>query len=225
MMTRILPILALLAFAAVPLALGSADQGSAKDSAPAKNAAAPATKSAASAANTKTSETSIVKTAEAKNQANHSADECLASETVLRSLEAREQNLKAREEKLRERESELNSQQAALQEELGKLKAYEAETQGAHAKELADREEKVSKLIETFESMSPKAAAGVIAGVDEELAVTALSRLSSEKAGKILAKLNPEQSARLSERMAYGNSIPGKEASHGASERAPASQR
>jgi len=211
MTTRILPILALLAFAAVPLALGNADQGPSKDS------SAPA----AAKVNVKTPDASIVKTAEAK----HPADECLASETVLRSLEAREQALKAREEKLRERESELNSQQAALQEELGKLKAYEAETQGAHAKELADREEKVSKLIETFETMSPKAAAGVIAGVDEELAVTALSRLSSEKAGKILAKLNPEQSARLSERMAYGNSIPGKEASHGASERAPASQR
>ena len=54
-------------------------------------------------------------------------------------------------------------------------------------------------MIETLEGMSPKAAAQVIGGVEDELAVLALGRLTSSKAGKILANLKSEKSARLAE--------------------------
>jgi len=152
--------------------------------------------------------------------------ECIASEELVQDLEAREQKVKERETALAEREQELDSEKKAVNDELTKLEATRAEIQGIHGKALAEREEKVNKLIETFESMSPKSAAAVIGGVDEELAVTALSRLTSSKAGKILANLKPEQSSKLSEMMAYGhNPVTGKEkTTRGESnERAPAS--
>jgi flagellar motility protein MotE (MotC chaperone) len=212
-MIKILPLLAFLAFAAVPLAIGNADTSKSEE-----KAAAPAAK-----------ETSVKTEASAEEapvaKKKVGSDQCLASEEVIQDLEAREQKLKTREAALREREKELESQQAAIKEQVGKLDAYRAEVEGEHAKELAEREEKVNKLIETFESMSPKSAAGVIGGVDDELAVTALSRLTSTKAGKILANLKPDQSARLSEMMAYGKASPGKEKTRGESERAPASKR
>jgi flagellar motility protein MotE (MotC chaperone) len=203
MMIRVLPFIALLIFAAVPLAIGNAEK-----------ADAPA---AAAKPEVKVEEAPVAK---------RPSSQCLASEEVIQDLEAREQKLKAREAALRERETELDSQQTAVKEQVSKLDAYRAEVQGVHAKDLAEREEKVSKLIETFESMSPKAAAAVIGGVDDELAVTALSRLTNVKAGKILANLKPEKSSRLSELMAYGNrAVPGKESARGESERAPASKR
>jgi flagellar motility protein MotE (MotC chaperone) len=78
--------------------------------------------------------------------------------------------------------------------------------------------------METFEGMSPKAAAQVIGGVEEELAVMALSRLTSVKAGKILGNLKADKSARLSEMMAYGKASKRKESARGESnERASAS--
>jgi flagellar motility protein MotE (MotC chaperone) len=143
------------------------------------------------------------------------SSECLVSEEVIADLDAREAKLKEREEALQERESELASQKTAVLEELAKLEGRKSEIQGARQKELAQREEQVNKLMETFEGMSPKAAAQVLGGVEDNLAVLALGRLTSIKAGKILANLKPEKSARLSELMAYGKMSNRKEGTRG----------
>lgn len=203
---KILPIIALLAFSAAPIVIGSAEQTK---------------KETAGKDNLKTAESS-----EVKKPARKLSSECLASEEVIQDLESREKKLKQREETLNEKEKDLTAQQSAVKEEMTKLEGKRAEIQGAHQKELADREEQVAKLIETFESMSPKSAAQVMNGVDDELAVMTLSKLSSTKAGKILANLKPEKSAHLSELMAYGKTKNGKESSRAESEnRAPASNK
>lgn len=198
---RFLPILALMAFASVPFAIGIAEDKNTHES---KDVAVEKLSPAASVA----------------------ATECLASEEVIRDLEAREKKIKQKEEALVEKEKELAAQQLAIKEELNKLEQRQGEIQSARSKELAANEEKVSKLIETLESMSPKAAAGVLGGVDEELAVVALSRLTSVKAGKILSNLKNDKSSRLSELMAYGKLNTGKEKTRGESvERSPASSK
>jgi flagellar motility protein MotE (MotC chaperone) len=222
-MMRILPVLAFLAFASIPLVLGNAET-SEKPAATDKTADKAAAKTADGKDAVTASKDAGVKTETADETPVHKASsECLASEEVIQDLEAREQKLKHAEEALREREKELTSQQAAIKEEVSKLEAARAETQGVHAKELAEREEKVNKLMETFETMSPKSAAAVIGGVDDELAVMALSRLTSIKAGKIMSNLKPDQSSRLSELMAFGKI--GKEKNRGeSSNRAPASK-
>lgn len=198
---RILPFLALLAFASVPFAIGIAEDKIASHG---------------------EKDVSVEKLSPAASVA---ASECLASEEVIRDLEAREKKIKQKEESLAEKEKELAAQQLAIKEELNKLEQRQGEIQSARSKELAANEEKVSKLIETLESMSPKAAAGVLGGVDEELAVVALSRLTSVKAGKILSNLKNDKSSRLSELMAYGKLNTGKEKARGESvERSPASK-
>ena len=202
MMNRLLPFFALLAFAMVPFAIGIAEEKttSKEDS----------------------KEVAVEKLSPAASVA---ASECLASEEVIKDLEKREKVIKQKEESLAEKEKELNAQKTAIKEEMNKLEARQGEVQSARAKELAANEEKVAKLIETLETMSPKAAAGVIGGVDEELAVTALSRLTSVKAGKILSNLKNDKSSKLSEMMAYGKLNTGKEKSRGEStERNPASK-
>ena len=200
MMNRLLPLLALVAFASVPFAIGIADD---KTSGHEESANVEKLSPAASVA----------------------ATECLASEEVIRDLETREKKIKQKEESIVEKEKELAAQSLAIKEEMNKLETRQGEILSTKAKELAANEEKVSKLIETLETMSPKAAAAVMAGIDEELAVTALSRLTSVKAGKILSNLKNDKSSRLSELMAYGKVNTGKEKSRGeSSERNPASK-
>ncbi len=202
MMNKMLPFLALVLFASVPFAIGIAE-----DKAPSKE---------------ESKDLSVEKLSPAASVA---ASECLASEEVIKDLENREKKIKQKEESLAEKEKELAAQQVAIKEEMNKLELRQGEIQSTKAKELASNEEKVSKLIETLETMSPKSAANVIGGVDEELAVMALSRLTSVKAGKILSSLKNDKSSRLSELMAYGKVNTGKEKSHGEStERNPASK-
>ena len=212
---KLLPILALLLFAAAPVVIGSAEQAKKDD--------APSAKTDSKTTDAKPGDATKDATAEEK-PAKKFSSECIASEEVIADLEMREKKLKEREEKLKERETEVAAQEASVKEEVSKLEGKRAEIQGEHAKEMAAREEQVNKLIETFEGMSPKAAAAVIAGVDDELAVMALGKLTSVKAGKILANLKADKSAHLSEMMAYGKSkTSGKEASRGESNRTPAS--
>ena len=211
-MNRFGVLLILLALVSAPILIGSAESTDSKTEVTKPETAKTETKSARLPTKAKT--------------------ECLASEELIKDLEEREQKLKDKEIALTEREKEVAEQTKAVKEEVAKLETNRVQLQGIHAKEMAEREEKVSKLIETFESMSPKTAAQVIAGLDDELAVTALSRLTSVKAGKILGNMNAAKSAKLSEMMAFGktpiaaNVSTGKEKARGEStERAPASTR
>jgi flagellar motility protein MotE (MotC chaperone) len=209
---KFLPFLALLAFAAAPVVIGSAGE-SKKDETAAKS------KTVA-----KKEEVSALGAEALEKPVRKFSTECIASEEVIADLEAREQKLKQREEALKEHEKEVSAQEASVKEEIGKIEQKRAELQSVHQKEIAAHEEQVNKLIETFEGMSPKSAAAVMNGVDEELAVLALGKLTSVKAGKILANLKTEKSAHLSEMMAYGKKNTGKETAHGESDdRAPAS--
>lgn len=206
MIHRLLPLIALVAFASVPLVLGNAEE-----------------KKGASTEVKEAKESKDAAQAEVAQPAKKFSTACLVSEEIIQDMENREQKLKEREESLKEKEKELAAQQQAISEELAKLDVKRGEFTSVHQKEISQREEQVNKLIETFEGMSPKAAAQVLGGVEDELAVIALTRLSSAKAGKILANLKADKSARLSEMMAYGKPASRKENARGESERAPAS--
>ena len=188
------PILALIAFVSAPVVMGVAETK-------------PESKTEA-----KTETKTEVKSEVAPTPAPKRSGECLASEEIVQDIELREKKLLEREAALREKEKELQAQQSVIQEELGKLEGKRSEEQVARQKALAAREEQVNKLMETFEGMSPKAAAQVLGGVDDELAVMALGRLSTVKAGKVLGNLKADQSARLSELMAFGKVSTKKEA-------------
>jgi flagellar motility protein MotE (MotC chaperone) len=213
---KILPFLALILFAAAPVMIGSAEQ--AKEAKEAKTETAKNDTKADGKTDGKSDDKKEAEADGSESPKRKLSSECLASEEVIADLEAREKRLKEREEKLKEREKEVAAQESSVKEELGKIDQKRAEVKAVHEKEMAEREEQVNKLIETFEGMSPKSAAQVIGEVDDELAVMALGKLTSVKAGKILANLKPEKSAHLSEMMAYGRTKPaGKETANGES--------
>ncbi len=151
-------------------------------------------------------------------------ESCLVSEEAVADLQAREQRLEEQTAALASKEEELKALESAIKKQLAELDESKKQIKGLKETQIAQNEEKVKRLIDTFETMSPKAAAKVIAEVDESLAVVALSRLSTTKAGKILSNLKPEQASKLSEMMAMGTSR--KEGNNAESnKRAPASQR
>ena len=127
---------------------------------------------------------------------------CAADETVIDDLRKQKSLLDQRMKEMAQKETDLKSREAALDEELKKIEIVRDEIKAASGVVDSRSEEKITKLVETFESMSPKAGAQIMANLDERLAVQSMTRLSSVKLGKILSAMDPKKSTSLSELMA-----------------------
>src|SRR5207247_535040 len=57
-------------------------------------------------------------------------------------------------------------------------------------------------LVETFEKMSPKSAAPMIANLEENLAIAVIGQISTEKLAKIMSAMDLQRSGHLTERFA-----------------------
>ncbi len=122
---------------------------------------------------------------------------CLIDEASIADIQDLKRDLAKRETELKRREAEINAKENAIADELKKIDVIRDEIKQANALTDSKGEEKVGKLVETFETMSPKAAAAIIASLDERLAVEAMGRVSSAKLGKILGALDPAKSATI----------------------------
>lgn len=127
---------------------------------------------------------------------------CLTDEASIKDFQDVKRELAKREQELKHREDEIAAKERALEDELKKLEETRDEIKQVQLLGDSKKEEKISKLVETFESMSPKAAAAIVGTIDERLAVEAMSRLSSAKLGKILAAMDPAKSGNLAEKLA-----------------------
>lgn len=127
---------------------------------------------------------------------------CLTDETAIEDMKKVREELVAKQKELEKRETELAAKEQALQDQLKQIESVRDEIKQAQSLGSAADETKIAKLVETFEGMSPKAAAAVLAGVDEGLATQALMRLSSPKTGKILAAMDSAKAAKITELLA-----------------------
>ncbi len=127
---------------------------------------------------------------------------CLVDPTAISDLRRRSEEVEARAKALEAREQELAAQKRAVEEDVRRLTAVREEIEKLQGSMKKSGEERVAKLVETMEAMAPKGAAQLIAGVDDQLAVSAMSRLSTSKLAKILPLMSPERSAFLTEKMA-----------------------
>lgn len=139
---------------------------------------------------------------QAPRPAPRSKNACLTDEAALADAARMRDELAALRKELEQKEAELAAREKALADELAKIEAVRDEIRAASGTNESQKEEKIAKLVETFETMSPKSAAQVMANIDETLAREALSRLSSAKLGKILAAMDVSKSARLTESLA-----------------------
>ena len=143
----------------------SHDQDAAKSNKGANNARTPASASSQEAAEKITqftaasSEQSGVAAAgdasvETKDAQTDAA--CLAGSATLEDLRAQRAKLSEREKELNAKEAELTALKAGIQEEFEKLEATRSDIAKLEEIGKKENEEKVAKIVETLETMSPK---------------------------------------------------------------------
>lgn len=126
---------------------------------------------------------------------------CL-TEVALDDLRRGKLEIEARAKDLASREQELKAREKALEDEISKIQAIRDDIASRESLSKRENEEKVNKLVETFETMSPKSASQVLSSLDETLAVATMSKMSTQRLAKLLNVMEPSRSTRLSEIMA-----------------------
>lgn len=130
------------------------------------------------------------------------ASGCIASEAAIEDLKLQREKLEGREKELAAREAELKALEQAIKDELRKVEQARADIARADQLQKKENEEKVAKIVETVEAMSPKSASQLLGQLDDALAVTAMQRMSTAKLAKILNVMEPGRSSRLTELLA-----------------------
>ncbi len=128
-----------------------------------------------------------------------SSEGCIADAAAIEDLQMRKQEIESKLKDISVKEAELKSRETALSEELKKIQAIRDDIKKTNVIKTKENESKVSKLVETFETMSPKAAAELLSTLDESLAVAAVGRISTQRLAKIMNIMKPGDSTRLSE--------------------------
>jgi flagellar motility protein MotE (MotC chaperone) len=131
-----------------------------------------------------------------------SAAGCLVDSSILEDVKKRREELDIRQKDFIAKEAELDAREKALNESLKKLEAIREEIARAEEISKKDNEEKVSKLVETVQTMSPKAAAQLLSNIDEPLAVATMARMDVSKLAKVMNIMESGKSARLAESLA-----------------------
>ncbi|MBY0470330.1 hypothetical protein K2X30_04115 [bacterium] len=144
---------------------------------------------------------------------------CLTDPAAIEDLRKKKEEIEARAKVLDAKEEELKTKGIALEEEIKSLQNLRDEIAKINELQKADRQEKVAKIVETIEAMSPKASAKLLSSIDDALAVAAMSALNTQKLAKIVNLMEPDDSSRLTELMA-GVARAKKQASRDASEAA-----
>ena len=126
---------------------------------------------------------------------------CIADPAAIEDLQMRRQEIETKLKEISTKEAELKAREDAVVEELKKVQNIRNDIKKTNILKTKENEEKVSKLVETFETMSPKAAAELLAGLDESLAVAAVGRISTQRLAKIMNLMKSQDSARLSENL------------------------
>jgi flagellar motility protein MotE (MotC chaperone) len=122
-------------------------------------------------------------------------------ESILDDLKRMRQELQEKEAELKAKEDELVSRERAISEEMAKIQVIRDQVVKAKKADDGKSQEKIAKLIETIDAMSPGPAAKLLSGIDDGLAVTVMMQLPSIKLSKILAKMEPDTAMKLSEKL------------------------
>jgi len=132
---------------------------------------------------------------------NENGEACVTG-SALEDLSAARERLAVKEKELAQKEAELKAFETAIKKEFARIEQARQDLAGVETLKKKENEEKVAKIVETLETMSPKASAQLIATLDDALAVTALQRMATPKLAKVMNLLDPGRSSRLTELMA-----------------------
>ena len=124
---------------------------------------------------------------------------CLVDHAALDDLKHAREEIEDRKKELAIRESDLKVREQAVAEELKSLEKTRDEITHSNDAKVKDKEARVTKLVETFLTMSPKSAAKVLAALDDNLAVLSMSQMDTTRLAKIMNNMEARRSSQLSE--------------------------
>lgn len=130
------------------------------------------------------------------------ADACLTDPVAIEEMRKRREELDLREKELSKKEAEVIARAKAMEEELNRMEGIRDDMAKIDTSRKKENEERVGKLVETIQLMSPKAAAQLVGSLEEGLAVSTLSKMDTVKLAKVLNLMQPAKASRLSELLA-----------------------
>lgn len=122
-------------------------------------------------------------------------------QSVAAELDARRTQLEQKEKDLAERDRRIAEREKELDSKILKLENLRAAVSGELEVQRKNNEERVIKMVNVLETMTPKSAAGVMESLDDGLAVDVLKRMDVKKVAKVMNIMDKARSARLSEQM------------------------
>jgi flagellar motility protein MotE (MotC chaperone) len=139
------------------------------------------------------------KTARKPASLSSDATGCLTDESAMADIQRRKELIEAKEKEVAARLSEVEAKEKALLEQLKKVEAARDEIKQVETLRSKEQGAKVGKVVETFETMTPKSVSSMLASMDEGLAVETMNRMTTPKLAKVMNLMEPQKSARLTE--------------------------
>jgi len=127
---------------------------------------------------------------------------CIADASVIADLRKRNEELELKQKALTAKETELKVREQSINEELSKLQAVRDEIASLDTTQKKGNEERLGKIVETLETMNPKAASQMLSSLDDRLAVAAASRIATPKLAKIMNIMDAAKASKLTEMLA-----------------------
>jgi flagellar motility protein MotE (MotC chaperone) len=127
---------------------------------------------------------------------------CLVDPAALEDLKRVKEELDDRKKDILSKEADLKAREQVIADELHSLEKIRDEIAHNNDQKTKDKEGRVAKLVETFLTMSPKSAAKVLSGLEDSLAVLAMSQMDTPHLAKIMNNMEPARSSQLSEQLA-----------------------
>lgn len=130
------------------------------------------------------------------------ASGCLVDPAALEDLKRLKDELEDRKKDIESKESDLKARELVIADELKNLEKIRDEIARNGDQKAKDKEARVAKLVETFVTMNPKAAAKVLAALEDSLAVLSMSKMDTLRLAKIMNNMEPTRSSHLAEMLA-----------------------
>ena len=127
---------------------------------------------------------------------------------VLQKLSARREALEARERELDLRQNLLAAAEKRIDAKLAEMKKIETTVATLIKKHDEEEEAKLKSLVKMYEIMKPKEAATIWEKLDMGVLLDVVERMREQKAGAIIAKMDPTKAEKLTAALAERRTLP-----------------
>jgi flagellar motility protein MotE (MotC chaperone) len=111
------------------------------------------------------------------------------------------QYLDLRQKRMEREQQALEDMRKQIKDDLARLEKVKSNIDRFLAKEDKEREEREGKLIKMLESMEVDEANKILLAMDDDMALSVMSKMKSQKLAPILAGMDPARAARISKKL------------------------